>query len=57
MLLEVIIAGNVMVGPNLCQADFIHKGQLYTIEYKCQENGIHPRENLGTHPSTIYSKP
>jgi hypothetical protein len=57
MLLEVLIAGNVMIGPNLCEVDFIHNGQLYTVEYKCQENGIHPTEKSGTHPSIIYSKP
>ena len=54
MLLEIIIAGNAMIGPGLCQADFIHKGQLYTVEYKCQENGIRPIEKSGTDPSTIY---
>jgi len=57
MLLEVLIAGNVMVGTNLCAVDFIHKGQLYTVEYKCQENGILPTEKSGTLPSIIYLKP
>lgn len=48
MLLEILIAGNVMIGPNLCKIDFIHKGQLYTIEYLCpKENGILQLENLG----------
>jgi hypothetical protein len=54
MLFEIIIAGNVMIGPGLCQADFIHKGQLYTVEYKCQENGILPRESVGTDQSTTF---
>ena len=54
MLLEIIIAGNVMIGPGLCQADFIHKGQLYTVEYKCQENGILPTEKSGTPQSITY---
>ena len=54
MLLEILIAGNVMLGPNLCHVDFIHKGQLYTVEYKCQENGIHPTEKSGTPPSITY---
>ena len=54
MLIEVLIAGNVMIGPGLCQADFIHKDQLYTVEYKCQENGILPTEKSGTDPSTTY---
>jgi len=57
MLLEILIAGNVMVGTNLCAVDFIHKGQLYTVEYKCQENGILPTEKSGTLPSIIYLKP
>ena len=52
MLLEIFIAGNVMVGPNLCQADFLHKGQLYTVEYKCQENGTLLRESVGMLQST-----
>ena len=47
MLLEVLIAGNVMIGPNLCQADILYKDQIYTVEYKCQENGIPRLENLG----------
>jgi hypothetical protein len=50
MLLEILIAGNVMIGPNLCQADVIHKNQLYTIEYKCQENGTLLRESVGMLP-------
>ena len=54
MLFDVLIAGNVMIGPNLCQADFIYEGQLYTVEYKCQENGILPTEKSGTPPSTTY---
>jgi len=54
MLLEVLIAGHVMIGPSLCQVDFIHKGQLYTVEYKCQENGILPTEKSGTPLSITY---
>ena len=54
MLLEILIAGNVVLGPNLCQVDFIHKGQLYTVEYKCPENGILPRESVGTDQFTIF---
>jgi hypothetical protein len=54
MLLEILIAGNVMLGPNLCHVDFFHKGQLYTVEYKCQENGIRPTEKSGTPPSITY---
>ena len=50
MLLEILIAGNVMLGPNLCHVDFFHKGQLYTVEYKCQENGILPRGSVGMLP-------
>jgi len=47
ILLDVLIAGNVMIGPNLCQADLIYQDQLYTVEYKCQENGILPRGSAG----------
>ena len=54
MLLEIIIAGNVMIGPGLCQADFIHKGQLYTVEYKCHENGTLLKENVGTDQFTTF---
>ena len=54
MLLEIIIAGNVMIGPGLCQADFIHKGQLYTVEYKCQENGTLLKEKIGTDQSITF---
>jgi len=54
MLLEIFIAGNVMIGPNLCSADFIEKGQLYTVEYICHENGTLPKESVGTHQYTKY---
>ena len=56
MLFEVIIAGHVMIGPNLCSVDFIHKGQLYTFEYKCQENGTLQKGSVGMLQSTTYSK-
>ena len=56
MLLEVLIAGNVMIGPNLCQADLIYQDQLYTVEYKCQENGTLQRGSVGMLPSIKYSK-
>lgn len=56
MLLEILIAGNVMIGPNLCKLDYIHNGQLYTAEYKCHENGTLPKESVGTDQSTKYSK-
>ena len=54
MLLEILIAGNVMIGPNLCQVDYIHNGQLYTVEYKCQENGILLKESVGTDQFTTF---
>jgi hypothetical protein len=57
MLLEILIAGNVVIGTNLCAVDFIHKGQLYTVEYKCQENGTLQRGSVGMPPSITYSKP
>jgi hypothetical protein len=56
MLLEILIAGNVMIGPHLCAIDFIHNGQLYTVEYKCPENGTLLKESAGTLQSTKYSK-
>ena len=52
MLLDVLIAGNVMIGPSLCQADLIYQDQLYTVEYKCQENGTLLRESVGMLQST-----
>lgn len=54
MLLEILIAGNVMMGPNLCKADFITNNQLYTVEYICQENGTLPKESVGMPQSTTY---
>ena len=48
ILLDILIAGNVMIGPTLCKADLIYKDQLYTVEYKCHENGILPIGHLGT---------
>ncbi len=54
MLLEILIAGNVIIGPNLCKVDYIHNGQLYTVEYKCPENGILQRESVGTDQSTTF---
>ena len=52
MLLDVLIAGNVMIGPSLCQADLIYQDQLYTVEYKCQENGTLQRGSVGMLQST-----
>jgi len=57
MLIEVFIAGNVMIGPNLCEIDLIHEGQLYTFEYKCPENGTLQRGSVGMIPSIKYLKP
>jgi len=48
ILLEILIAGNVMVGPDVCEADIIYKDQVYTVEYKCHENGILRLGNPGT---------
>ena len=57
MLLEVLIVGHMMIGPKLCQVDFIHNAQLYTVEYICPENGTLLKENAGTPQSTKYLKP
>jgi hypothetical protein len=54
MLLEIFIAGNVMIGPNLCQVDFIHNGQLYTVEYKCLDNKILSRKRIGPDKFTTF---
>ncbi len=54
MLLEIFIAGNVMIGPDLCKVDFINNGQLYTVEYKCQENGTLQRGSVGMLQSIKY---
>ena len=40
MLLEFLIAGNVLIGPELCRTDFILNGQLYTVEYTCTEDDM-----------------
>jgi len=56
MLLEILIAGNVMIGPNLCQVDVIYKNKLHTFEYVCQENGTLLKESAGILPSITYSK-
>ena len=40
MFLEFIIAGNVLVGPNLCKTDFIINNQLYTLEYSFNEDDM-----------------
>jgi hypothetical protein len=55
-LLLLLVVGKVMIGPNLCQIDYMTNGQLYTAEYKCHENGTLLNESVGTPPSTKYSK-
>ena len=40
MFLEFLIAGNVLIGPELCRTDFLLNGQLYTIEYSCTEDDM-----------------
>ena len=50
MLLEILIAGHVVIGPKLCQVDIIHKNKLHTFEYVCPENGTLLRESVGMLP-------
>ena len=50
------IVGHVIVGPNLCQTDFLGDDQVYTFTYQCQESGTLLNESVGMLPSTIYSK-
>jgi len=51
MLLEILIAGHVLIGPKLCQVDLIiNKEQHHRFEYVCQENGTLLRESVGMLP-------
>lgn len=47
-ILVLVVVGKMMIGPQLCQIDYFNKGQIYTIEEKCQENSIPHTENPGT---------
>ena len=49
-----VIVGKVMIGPNLCEVDYLQNGQIYTVEYVCHENGTLLREKSGTHLSTTF---
>ena len=49
------IVGHVIVGPDLCQTDFLSDKQIYTFTYQCQENGTLQRESVGMLPSIKYS--
>ena len=51
-----IVVGHVLVGPNLCQTDFLGDDQIYTFTYQCQENGTLQNESVGMVPSTKYLK-
>ena len=50
------IVGHMIVGPDLCQIDFLGENKIYTFTYQCQENGTLQRESVGMLPSTKYSK-
>jgi hypothetical protein len=47
-----MIVGKVMIGPNLCEVDYLQNNQIYTVKYVCQENGTLLRESVGMLPST-----
>ena len=51
-----MVVGHVLVGPNLCQTDFLGDDQIYTFTYQCQENGTPLKGNVGMLPSIKYSK-
>lgn len=42
------IVGKVMIGPRLCEVDYLMNDQIYTVEYVCHENGTLVSENPGT---------
>lgn len=46
-LMVVIVVGHMMIGPQLCQIDYLNNGQIYTVEEKCLENGTLQLENPG----------
>ncbi len=50
------IVGHVIVGPDLCQTDFLGDNQIYSFTYPCQENGTLLNESVGMLPYTKYSK-
>ncbi len=50
------VVGHMIVGPDLCQTDFLDNKQIYTFTYQCQENGTLLNESVGMLPSTKYSK-
>ncbi len=50
------IVGHIIIGPNLCQTDFLGENQIYTFTYQCQENGTLQRGSVGMLQSTKYSK-
>ena len=51
-----IVVGHAIVGPDLCQTDFLGDKQIYTFTYPCQENGTLLNESVGMLPSTKYFK-
>ena len=46
-ILVLVIVGKMMIGPQLCQIDYLNNGQIYTVEEKCLENGTLQLENPG----------
>ncbi len=49
-----VIVGHMLVGPNLCQTEFLSDKQIYTFTYQCQENGTLLNESVGMLPSIKY---
>jgi len=50
MLLAIaMVVGKVMIGPNLCEVDYLQNNQIYTVKYVCQENGTLLKESVGMH--------
>ena len=48
------IVGHTLVGPDLCQTEFLSDNQIYTFTYQCQENGTLLNESVGMLPSIKY---
>ncbi len=50
------IVGHMMIGPDLCQIEFLSDNKIYTFTYPCPENGTLLNESVGMLQSTKYSK-
>ena len=51
-----VVVGHMLIGPDLCQIDFLGDNQIYTFTYQCQENGTLQKGSVGMLQSIKYSK-